>query len=124
MKLENLLHYRRGKFFFSKSVFITVFTISLQLNCLAIVEIAVGTGNWTNGAIGSPIGVPTPFDNIIITTGSTIHYDMNVLVENGGSITIDGTLCGQDSFNVLCGGTFLCSGQLSGEYIHVTDGCN
>ncbi len=122
MKLENLLHYRRGKFFFSKSVFITVFIISLQLNCFAIVKIAVGTGNWTNGAIWSPIGVPTPFDNIIITTGSTIHYDMNVLVENGGSITIDGVLCGQDSFNIACGGTFYCHGQMSGVYIHVTDG--
>jgi hypothetical protein len=98
--------------------------ILLKTDCYALVKIAAMSGNWSNQSTWLPPGLPDSDDSIIIA--AQVYYDIPITITPGGNVIIltQCSLCGQDTFKILCGGYFTNHGLMSGINISVTDGEN
>ncbi|MEP7170409.1 MAG: T9SS type A sorting domain-containing protein, partial [Bacteroidota bacterium] len=112
------------KSFLAKTIIVFVRLGLTKVNCYAVHKIAVMSGTWSNAFIWTPSGLPASNDSIIIA--ANVYYDIPITITAGGSVIINPgcSLCGQDSFKILCGGylTLMSYSTMSGVYIGVTDG--
>jgi type IX secretion system substrate protein len=112
------------KFITSRLFLLPAIFILVNVNCFALVKIATSDGNWSSQFTWAPPGMPASNDSIIIA--AHIYYDVPVTITSGGAVIIlaNRSLCGQDTFKILCGGYFTNHGTMSGVNISVADGEN
>ncbi|MCE9538099.1 MAG: T9SS type A sorting domain-containing protein [Bacteroidetes bacterium] len=103
--------------------FFTLFFLPAYSICIAQIS-SVSNGYWSNASTWNGGIVPSSTDSI--TINHFVIYNNNLLIESGGSVTINngGTLCGQGTFQVMCGGYFYNYGTINGNVIKLTDGFN
>ena len=107
-----------------KLISITLILLSLRVFSYGASITAVQNGNWSNPINWSLGRIPVSGDAIIIPTGRFVIYDFGVTLSGGGSLTINGPLCGvyPVPFTISCGCYFTCNGLMSGNVINVADG--
>ncbi|HKR04759.1 MAG TPA: T9SS type A sorting domain-containing protein [Bacteroidia bacterium] len=111
-----------SKSFLVKPILVIAFLVLIKCNCFAAVKTAAMDGYWSNPNIWLPAGVPASNDSVTII--ANVYFDIPVTITAGGRVVINigATLCGQDTFRLLCGGFLLVNGLMSGIDIYVSDG--
>lgn len=102
---------------------LTLFFLPVCSICIAQIS-SISNGYWSNASTWNGGVIPDSTDSV--TINHFIIYDNNLLIESGGSVTINngGTLCGQGTFQVMCGGYCYNYGTINGNVIKLTDGFN
>jgi len=105
-----------------KAILLPVLLMSFTTSSFSATVTSIADGNWSDPSIWVTGRVPISTDSIIINTH--VYYDVDVFIRAGGSITINAgaILCGENAFEILCGGYLACNGTLSGSTIKMTDG--
>lgn len=101
-------------------------TVFLLLTCgLCSAQISsISNGVWTNPSIWDGGVVPDSTDSV--TINHFVVYTSKIVFSAGGSVTIanGATLCGEDTFQTLCGARSYNYGTLTGNAVYLTDGLN